>query len=169
MYKIAYEEGKRLVDDQIAELDSMRQRSVQFLAFVGSATGFLVGTSLGRVGTNPGLAYGIAALILAIAASLASLVAIFLVVSILLALSKNRRGPIEWEFRLSPTVLVKMIEPDINPPDEVDFLRRLSLVCNEMHDYNEPHLARLRKFYTAFLSVGFFQLVLWAFVAWING
>jgi hypothetical protein len=42
MYKMAYDEAKRLVDDQVAELDGIRQRSVQFLAFIGTGTAFLV-------------------------------------------------------------------------------------------------------------------------------
>ena len=167
MYKIAYEEGKRLVDDQLAELDGMRQRSVQFLAFVGSATAFLVGTSLGRVDTSAGLAYGITALVLAISASLAAAVAIILVVFILLALSK--KGRVEFEFRLSPTVLVKTIEPEVPQPDEADLLRYLALEYSEMHDSNESGIAKIRKYYTAFITIGFLQLVLWALVAWING
>jgi hypothetical protein len=167
MYKIAYEEGKRLVDDQLAELDGMRQRSVQFLAFVGSATAFLVGTSLGRVGTSPGLAYGIVALVLAIVASLAAAVAIVLVVFILLALSK--KGRIKFEFRLSPAVLVEMIDPEVPQKEEAAFMRRLALDYGEMHDTNETSIIKLRKCYTAFIALGFSQLVLWAIVAWING
>jgi hypothetical protein len=169
MYKVAYEEGKRLVDDQLAELDGMRQRSVQFLAFIGSATAFLVGTSLGRV-SQVGVAYEIVPLLLAGAASAASLIAIYLVVTMLLALSKDERlKPTNWRFRLSPEVLIRWIEPEVPQPDEVDFLRNLADVYQKMYEYNEPRLKRLRKFYTAFVAIGFFQLVLWASVAWING
>jgi hypothetical protein len=100
MYRIAYDEGKRLVDTQLAELNGMRDRSVQFLAFVGSATAFLVGTSLGRVGEGTDIAYKTALTVsLAIAASVASLAAIYLVITILLALSKYLNfKPMEWEF-----------------------------------------------------------------------
>jgi len=170
MYRVAYEEGQRLVDDQLAELSAMRDRSVQFLAFIGSATAFLVGTSLGRVG-DVGIAYGTVTLLLACVASVASLIAIYLVATMLLALSKHGRfKSIQWNFRVSPTVLIDdWIEREVPRPHQDDFLGGLAEAYQKMHDDNEPGLARMRNYYTAFIVVGFFQVVLWASVAWING
>jgi hypothetical protein len=172
LYKVAYEEGKRQVDDQVAELDGMRQRSVQFLAFVGAATGFLVGTSLHRVGTTtPGPAYGHLAFGLAVAASLASLIAIFLVLSVLLGLSRKgwRMRRAEFEFRLSSEDLLDLIEADVGKPDEVDFYKYLASEYDVMYDTNDSYLVKIRRYYTLFIAIGFIQLALWTAVAWING
>src|SRR5664280_1806938 len=46
LYRIAYEEGKRALDDQVDELNGIRGRAVQFTAFVGSSTAFLAAVGL---------------------------------------------------------------------------------------------------------------------------
>jgi hypothetical protein len=57
----------------------------------------------------------------------------------------------------------------ISPPDEVDFVSNLAEEYQTMADNNHDGLKRMRKYYAAFVAVGFFQLVLWTAVAWING
>src|SRR3954454_17779051 len=46
MYRVAYKESQRTLDDQADELTGIRTRAVQYLAFIGTATAFLVGASL---------------------------------------------------------------------------------------------------------------------------
>src|SRR5690349_1031373 len=46
LYKVAYEESRRTLDDQADELNRIRDRAVQFEVFIGAATAFLVGTGL---------------------------------------------------------------------------------------------------------------------------
>ena len=45
-YRIAFEEGRRRLDEQRDELNVLRTRAVTFIAFIGTATAFLVGTGL---------------------------------------------------------------------------------------------------------------------------
>ena len=44
--RLAYDEGKRALADQTDELNGIRTRAGSYMAFVGSATAFLVGTGL---------------------------------------------------------------------------------------------------------------------------
>lgn len=165
LYKLAYEEGKRTVDDQLAELDSMRQRSVQFLAFVGASTAFLVGTGLRAPSRSTGF------YLLASIATLSIVVSILLCSAILVAASWRGRGlQIEdWSFRLSAKSLVQWIEPDVKPPSESDYFRALALRYNAMADENAPRLSRMRRHYIAFLVFGFLQLGAWVALVWIYG
>src|SRR4051794_11682018 len=61
MYKIAFDESVRALKDQVDELSGIRTRLVSFLAFIGAATAFLVGSSLTRA-TRDGAFYGLASL-----------------------------------------------------------------------------------------------------------
>jgi len=164
MYKVAYEEGKRLVDDQLAELDSMRQRSVQFLAFVGSATAFLVGTGL----TTPTRDTWF--FILASSATFLSLSAILMVLAVLVSSRRlSSPAPYEFDFRVLPGKLVEWIEPEVPQPDEVDFLRALANQYQSMYEHNEQGLKLVRKYYLLFIVMGFLQLSFWVSLAWMNG
>lgn len=164
LYKLACEEGKRTVDDQLAELDSMRQRTVQFLAFVGSATAFLVGTGLHAVSRNSGF-YAVASI-----ATLLSALSVILCLSILVASSRPWSRELEqWSFRLSPSALVKWIEPDVHPPRDYDFYRALALQYEAMAEANAPSLDRIRRRYLIFLVMGFGQLCGWVALAWLFG
>lgn len=100
MLKVAYEEGLRIIEDQVAELDSMRQRSVQFLAFVGSATAFLAGSGLGGTYDR-----GPAFFVLAGLASLVSAIAIALASFVLLSLVPRRSGSTDREQTTQETAL----------------------------------------------------------------
>lgn len=171
LYKLAYDEGKRTVDDQLAELDSMRQRSVQFLAFVGAASAFLVGTSL-KVTDRSVIFY-----VIAIAASLCTLLTVALCISLLLATQRPWRskrsesdGPMRaWSFRLSPSALVRWIEPDVRPPNESDFYRALAERYEGMAGDNDEGLSKVRRGYICFLGAAVFQLTLWLMLAWLYG
>lgn len=162
LYKLAYEEGKRAVDDQLSELDSMRQRSVQFLAFVGSASAFLVGTSL-KATERSLVFYSIA-----ITASILTLLTLALCLSLLTATRRLLGGGLEqWSFRLSPSALVKWIEPDVRPPSEADFFRALAERYEGMATDNSRSLSKVRSRYSAFLGVAVLQLTFWLVLAWL--
>jgi hypothetical protein len=136
----------------------MRQRSVQFLAFVGASTAFLVGTGL-KSPSRDGTFY-----VLAACASVCSLISVVLAVFLLLSLKGLR--PVDWSFRLFPSKLIEWIEPEVPQPDETDYLRALALQYEDMADKNTPLIALMRKYYVLFLFFGFTQLILWAWLAW---
>ena len=175
MYQMAYDEAKRAVDDQIAELDSIRQRSVQFLAFVGTATAFLVGTSIGprSSAVRDAWFYGIAS-----AASVGSLALVLLVLVILRGVAvvppeaetgvRRRLALITWEFRLRPTLLMEWLDASIKP-DTPQFTQALVELYEEMGDWNERWLEWIRKYYAWFIALGVVQLALWGALAWHNG
>jgi len=164
LYKLAYDEGKRALQDQFTELDTMRQRSVQFLAFVGSASAFLVGTSL-RATDRSVVFY-----ILAIGASITTLLTIALCLALLTASRLPRaRGVEEWSLNLSSSALVKWIEPDVGQPNESDFYRGLAELYDRMTNENLPGLNRMRKRYVLFLGGAVLQLTLWLALAWLYG
>lgn len=164
LYKLAYEEGKRTVDDQIAELDSIRQRSVQFLAFIGTATAFLVGTSL-KLPTRT-----LAFYVIAVLASLLMLASVALCLSLLIASVKPwSRKAQDWSFRLKPKSLVAWIEPDVRQPSESDYYRALAEVYEDMADENSVGLDDIRRSYIWFLGIAFVQLTLWLVLAWLYG
>lgn len=161
LYKFVCEEGQRAVDDQLSELDSMRQRSVQFLTFTGAATAFLVGTSL-KTPSRTSLFY-----VLASTATVLMVVSVVLCLSILMASRKvTSPEPQEWRFRMSPTGLVDGIESDV-PPRASDFYRWLAVEYDEMLCLNDPILSQLRRRYAVCLGTGFLQLTLWLLIAWI--
>ena len=92
LYQVAYELGLRTLEDQRDELNGIRTRAGSFMAFVGSATAFLVGTSV--QGSSRGGFFLVVAIVATIFSSLA--------VVCLLSLLRPRR----FDFRLSPGVLV---------------------------------------------------------------
>jgi hypothetical protein len=176
MYKIAYDEAKAVCSDQVAELDSMRQRSVQFLAFAGSATGFLVGAGLRDV---PASQRSWDFFALAGTASLASLASILYVSFILLALipdSGQRKRFVRprrlhsavWNFQMDADRFVTgWIDPEVGAPSEMRFYRDLALHYGEKAQENEPQLDTIRAWYLRFVIAASAQVVAWAAVIWI--
>lgn len=171
LYRESYEEGKRAVDDQMAELQSMRERSVGFIAFVGSATGFLVGTGLPSITVRTGWFFSTAAF-----ATLISALAIVALISILLGLvvvRDGRRRRIHravWNFRNSPETLVRdWIEPDLGAHAELDFYRDLALNYETKLTENDPLLNQVRVSYVLLLTLGSLQIVAWSVVLWVFG
>ena len=163
MYKDAYEEGKRLVDSQSAEIDSMRQRSVQFVAFVGSATAFLVGTSLQAVSRTPPF------YVLAVSATAFSIIMVASLVFVLLGLvwiKGFRRA--KWNFRSSPRILVeRWIEPDVGAHAEAEYYHDLAIHYDDKAKENRPWLAQLRRWYAALIVSGATGLLVWVTLFWM--
>lgn len=159
MYRIAYQESQRTLDDEQDELNRMRDRAVAFTAFVGAASAFLVGTGLQTHGKD-GWFY-----VIAITASALTALLIVLLVA-LLTPSKSKL----WHYRLSATSLIKgWIEADVPPPNEAAFIRALAVKYDEMHRDNEVFLRSLRRKYQWLIVSGTAQLTIWATLVWIKG
>ena len=168
MYKLAYEEGKRTVDDQIAELDSIRGKSVQYLAFLGAATAFLVGTGLSYADRSKGV------FVTAAVATMLSGLALSLCLSILTASrppwpTPKRDSWERWAFRMSPGNLLGWIESDVGRPTEVQFYRALAQKLEIMATENDPIMEKIRRRYYWFLASGVGQLIAWTTLAWLYG
>jgi hypothetical protein len=117
LYRVAYVESQRTLDDQQDELKGMRDRAVSFTAFVGAATAFLVGTGLHA--TNRDVLF----YILASLASALSALSIVLLIALLNPSSKRK-----WNYRMSAASLIDgWIENEVPGPSEAQFLRALAM------------------------------------------
>lgn len=165
LYRVAYEESQRALDDQASELDGMRQRATQFLAFVGSATAFLVAAGL-KAPTRDGTFFVLAGL-----ATVTSIATVILAVAILLLVRPSLRhfGRFNWAFRLSAKRLVGWIEPEVGGPDEPDFLRAVALRQDGMRECNETNLVMIRYYYAGVIALGLLQVLFWAALVWARG
>lgn len=179
LYKSAYEEGRRLVDDQATQLDGMRQRAVQFLAFVGASTAFLVGSALSHMNAAdipPVRTWPF--FLLAGGATTLSVVAVLLCVSVLLSWTRlssrdDDEGFVEtWHLKMRPGQVLWFLEP---PPGTTALTGRslanvyqaLARRYQQMADQNEEGLRRVRNRYLWLLLVGFFQLACWLTFTWV--
>lgn len=162
LYQLAYEEGRRTVDDQMAELSSIRQNTVQFLAFIGATTGFLIGAGLPGIGSRGASFY-----IIATSATALSIVSVVISASILIA-SRHFWGgsSLKWSFRLLPGSLMNWVDADI-PPTSAQFYSKLAEVYAQMERENSEGLRIIRSRYVAFLVAGFTQLCAWVSLVWI--
>lgn len=157
-YRIAYLEGQRTLDDEQDELRGMRDRAVNFTAFVGAATAFLVGTGIQHV-SKDALFYALA--------SIASLLSVMLIALLLLLLVPSKKKL--WHYRLSSRTLIeKWIDCDVPPPDEASLIRAMAMLYDDMHKSNEILLRSVRRFYWLLLTVGAAQVTLWAVLVWIK-
>lgn len=158
-YRIAYQEGQRALDDQQDELKGMRDRGVQFTAFVGAATAFLVGTGLQHPSRDATF-YTLA--------SLASLLSAVLITLILVLLMPSRKHL--WHYRMMPKILVKdWIERDVPFTDEAALLREVALTYDEMYRNNDALIKATRRAYKWLIVVGSAQVALWASLVWVKG
>ncbi len=157
MYKIAYDESKRTLEDQIDELNGIRTRAVAYLAFVGTGTAFLVGASL-RTLNRDDTFY--------LLASIGTALLVLTLVAVILVLAPWPR----WEYRLSGRILIRdWIEHEVPPANEVHLMRALTLRADEMRSHNEQLLGKIRLLYVLEIALGTLQLSLWVTLAWIVG
>ena len=165
LYKLAYLESVRAVEFQGRQLEGVRQRTVQYLAFIGTATAFLVGTGLSGP-TRDGWFFAIAGFGTLLAAA-----CLVMAVRILLLLSGYRFGlpRLEWAFGMSGKRLVEWIEPEVGAPNETDYVRALTLLNDEAYETNAVALAALSRTQTWFVLCGFAQLLVWVILAWAKG
>lgn len=163
-YELARGEELRRLEHQRDELDSMRTRASQYLAFVGAATAFLVGNGLENADRDA-LFYAIAAF-----ASLISATAIYLGVAVFLGGGKLAGGEVgKYAFTLNSLVVLRTVEADVphaNPSQVSAYMTRLYA---EMADGNAPVLAAARRQYRWFLGTGASQVLGWTILLWARG
>lgn len=161
LYRLAYDEGVRSIDDQKNELSSIRQRSLQYLAFVGAATGFLVAAGIKNPNRNP-MYYGIA-----ISSTTLSVVSLFLITLILLGVRIGKSTSNSWNFIVhSRAVIENLIEPDVGSIDEAGLLKELALSYDDQAIKNEVEIKKIRTTYIIFLICASVQLILWTWLVW---
>ena len=117
---------------------------LQFTAFVGAATAFLVGTGL-QHSTRDVTFYTLASL-----ASLLSAVLIVLILKLLMPSEKNL-----WHYRMKPKILVEgWIEREVPFTDEAALLREVALEYDKMYGNNEILINATRRAYKWLIVVG---------------
>jgi hypothetical protein len=159
LYQIVYEESQRTLDDQKDELNSIRDRTVQFVIFIGAATAFLVGTGLQNSNRDTSF------YVLAAIASAVSIAMIGLLFALLNPSTRN-----EWNYRVSADALISgWIENEVPRPSKPQFIRALAMINDDSQRKNEKLLTPLRKRYRYLIAVGAFQIVLWAALVWWKG
>jgi hypothetical protein len=159
LYQVVYEESQRTLDNQKEELNTVRDRTVQYSIFIGAATAFLVGSGLAAPHRG-GSFYA-----LAIIASLFSLIVIGLLLSILSPSTKKL-----WIEGVSSDYLIaNWIEKEVPRPSKAQFVRDLAIMNADSQRENEKLLAPLRARYRYLIAVGALQVVLWAALVWWKG
>jgi len=159
LYEIAYHEAQRALDDQQGELRGMRDRSVQFTAFVGASTAFLVGAGLHPAHRDASF-YALA--------SIASVLSVTLIILLLVLLTPSTRRL--WHYRLSAHSLITgWIQTEVPPPSDAHVIRALAEKYDHMRVENEKLLSRLRTWYRWLVVVGAVQVVVWATLVWVKG
>lgn len=161
MYKVAFDESVRALEDQADELSSIRQRLVGYLAFILSATAFLVGSSINpqvsAQAVRDGWFYGLAIT----GTSL-------MVITVLLAIG------LFWPrlSKLSTTASAKKIidlniDRKLSPVQNVaELYRDLALYNDDAVDQNDPVMTRARRFYFGAVVLGGLQLSAWVALVW---
>jgi hypothetical protein len=158
MYRIAYQESQRTLDDEQDELNRMRDRAVQFAAFVGAATAFLVGTGLQATHRDAAF-YTLA--------SLASALSALFIICLFIILKPSHKRL--WHYRLSATSLIDgWIEAEVPPPNEASFIRAMAMKYDEMHRNNAILLKSLRRTYQWLILSGTAQVTVWAALVWVK-
>jgi hypothetical protein len=157
LYKVAYENGLRALDEQTDELSAVRQRAAQFMAFVGASTAFLAGTGL-TGGHRDATFY--------VVAGLASLLSVVAIICVVVALRPVK----DWQSQLSSQDLIDgWIETDVPPPGEAMVLRYLAELFDVMRRANAPKVSTVRTAYNGVVVIGALQVLAWATLAWVNG
>lgn len=159
MYRIAYEQGLRTLDDQRDELNGVRSRAGAYMAFQGSATAFLIGATLSQVAPQPGFWFPWAAS----AGTVAFIVSLVFMILLL-------RPKYVFNFRQSPKFIInEYIHYDIPCPSEADLLKRMSMDIDGFIFENEKSLAAIRNQYKWLVIFGAVSLLLWISAIWVFG
>ncbi len=165
MFRLAYEESQRALSDQLLQLDAMRQRTTQILAFIGTATAFLVGTGV----TAP--SRDLVFYVIAWAGTAATFATLTVGVAVLLGFRSWSSEPhlYHWNSRLSACDLLKWIDADVPPRDEAAFLGAVAKENDASANENERNLHAVRKWYVCFVFLAFAQLLIWTGLVWARG
>lgn len=182
VYKTGFEEGKRAVDAQMSELESIRTRSMMFLAFIGAATSFLIGTSLGAATVSSWF------FVLAVPATGLWLLTLILCLAVLMAPLRMRSLFTPWKWRSNPKLMVMNWQFRMNalsiisrpnpkpgtegigrPDSEADVFQALALRLQGMWQYNDAQMEKIRHRYWLFVVTGTVQMMMWTVLAWLYG
>ena len=157
MYRLAYEQGLRTLADQATELDGMRTRAVSFMAFVGTATAFLVTAAL-RSAEPGNLFFALA------------LVATLCVGAAIVQLARLIRPGIEFTLRLDPrSIVTDWIDREVPCPSEALLLRGLSGWLAQYAEDNREGLKVLRNRFSHVIILGSSGLLIWTIAIWVFG
>ena len=153
LYRIAYEEARRTITDQVDELNGMRNRAVSYMAFIGTAAAFLV-----RTGSPELMFY-----ILAIAATAS-------VAWATVQLCRVIRPGISFTIRLDPRdIITSFIDRQVPRPSEAQLLRSLAGWSANYIDENEKGLEKIRSRFSHVVIFGGGGLLLWTIAVWVFG
>jgi hypothetical protein len=156
LYEIAYDQSKLALEDQSADLNNMRTRSVQYLAFVASATAFLA-TAVIRSSDRHAAFYTFAWIGTALA------VAVLAAEGFLLSPWMTR-----LKRRADPQLLLKTwIERDVPAPSRAEMLREMALRQEQWERDNDHVISRVRVLYFLLVLLGAGQVAAWATLAWV--
>jgi len=167
VYKHVVEVGLDALNDQLKELEGIRSRTVQFLAFVGTATAFLVGTSL-RGSSDAGTVFNVVGVI----ATLGIGVLLMLCLSILMGAKHWYGGrSMNWDFQDDPMAYLEWIDggDSVRPKSNVVFYRYRAQRMSKQLQSNDGYLQKIRARYIFFLIAGIAVLSTWGALAWIYG
>lgn len=157
LYRVAYEEGRKSIADQAVELSGIRTRAVSYMAFIGTATAFLVTTTL-KSASSAWPFYT-----LAILASLLMVWALF-------QLGRTIWPARKFTFRIDPLEIInRYIEREVPAPSENELLRKLSKFYGNYIDNNEIQLKRVRSAFTQVVLFGGVSLFCWTITVWLFG
>lgn len=159
LYKVAFDESVRTLEQQTSELSAIRQRLVQFLAFVGTATAFLVGTSLKPETTASPRGHWFMPLCIAGTAAMA----MTLVLTLILLYPKLT----ELTVVSSARDILDGIHRDVSPTNtEAHLLHDLAWYYDGYVKENAPILTRARWIYFSAIGAGAIQLGIWIALVW---
>jgi hypothetical protein len=159
MYKVAFEESVRALKDQVEELSAIRQRLVQYLAFVGAATAFLVGSGLHAV-TRDGMFRAL------VSGGTALMLITIVCMIVLLWPTFSKFGATSS----AQKIIYEMIEPKISPVrSEGELYHDLAIYNDQAADENETILKKARALYVAAIISGALQLTVWIVLVWLRG
>ena len=156
LYRLAYDQSIRALNDQTDEWNGIRGRVATFMALVASATAFLAGTVLKDVKHDTVFHW------LASLASAGSVIALLATGWALI--------PKKWQMRSDARVFIEEWIEGSNPvPDEAAMLREITLAQERVKIKNERVLKSLRRMYAILIFAGSVGIGFWTALAWVRG
>lgn len=157
LYRVAYEAGQKSLSDQSAELSGMRTRAVSYMAFIGTATAFLVTNTL-RLAT-PGWYFYSMAIAATVCVSWATIELCLLI-----------RPKLKFSFNFDPREIIStFIDRQVPRPSEAQLLRSLTGWTAVNIESNELILDKVRARFARVIMFGGGGLLLWTTAIWIFG
>ena len=157
LYRVAYEQGLRSLTDQVDELSGLRTRAVSYMAFIGTATAFLVTATLRSA--TAGTPFFVCALLATLFVAWATI-----------QLGRTIHPGLEFTFRLDARqIIARWIDREVPAPSEADLLRSLSGWLSVYVEQNEVALKKVRWRFNQVVMCGGTGLLLWTVAIWAFG